>query len=149
MVPSVWHLLQPAVAEILGGALLGIMFGVWSPARGTPVIALVAMVAVGLWIDGQGQTASLFGPMTSWTDWGPYDGSIWYRLGPGPQRGMCCTCAASAAWPCRLQSSGSPSDDGSSWRWDWQPLSSRLSADWCSFHDLDGNPTGQPRNACT
>jgi hypothetical protein len=86
VVPNVWHLLQPAVT-ILGGALLGIMLGVWSPARGTPVIALVAMVAASLWIDGQGQTASLFGPMTSWTDWGPYDGSIWYRLKPGSPAG--------------------------------------------------------------
>ena len=85
-VPNAWHLVQPAVT-ILGGALLGIMLGVWSPARGTPVIALVAMVAASLWIDGQGQTASLFGPMTSWTDWGPYDGSTWYRLKPGSPAG--------------------------------------------------------------
>lgn len=100
--PNVWHVVQAPIT-ILGGSLLGIMLGTWLPSRATPVISMVAIVGVNIWLNEQGKTAGLFGPMVSWADWGPYDGSLWYDLVPGSPSAhvlyLCglCGLAASAA----------------------------------------------------
>jgi hypothetical protein len=80
-VPGLAHVLQGPVT-VLGGSLLGIMFGVWLPQRVTPVLAIVAVV-IGSWaLDSEG-SRGLFGPLVGWADWGPYDGTVWYDLRDG------------------------------------------------------------------
>jgi hypothetical protein len=100
--PSTWHILQAPIT-VLGGCLLGVLLGVWAPSRATPVIAMVVVVGINIWINGLAGSDRLFGPMVSWADWGPYDGTIWYALVPGSPFGhvlyLCglCALAASAA----------------------------------------------------
>jgi hypothetical protein len=84
--PSAWHVLQGPVT-VAGACLLGIMLGVWAPARGTAVIALVAMVAVNVWLAGLGDDGRLFGPMMAWAAWGPGTGDAWAGLLPGSPAG--------------------------------------------------------------
>lgn len=79
--PDAWQVLQGPVT-VLGGSLLGIMLAVWLPSRATPVIAMVVMVALNSWLYEEGERAYL-APMVSWADWGPYDGSVWFKLVPG------------------------------------------------------------------
>jgi hypothetical protein len=101
--PSIWHVSQGALT-VLGGSLLGIMLGVWLPSRATPVIAMVAVVGVNVWLSLLDHPGPLFGPMVSWADWGPYDGSVWVRLLSGSAGGHVlyllglCGLAASAAF---------------------------------------------------
>jgi hypothetical protein len=73
--PSPAQLAIPA-ATVLGGALLGVMVGVWSPALVSPVLAVVAMVAGHLAL-AEREVLWLLAPAVSWADWGIYDGSIW------------------------------------------------------------------------
>jgi hypothetical protein len=100
--PNVWHIVQAPIT-VLGGCLLGVLLGVWAPSRATPVIGMVSIVAISMWLDGLGASGRLFGPMMSWADWGPYDGTLWYALEPGSPFGhvvyLCglCGLAASAA----------------------------------------------------
>lgn len=79
--PSVWHVVQGPLM-VLGACLLGTMVGVWAPAAVAPVLTMVAMVAVHLAV-AERDPAQLFAPMMSWTDWGPYDGSVWFGWHPG------------------------------------------------------------------
>jgi hypothetical protein len=100
-VPGLGHLLQGPVT-VLGGCVLGIMLGLWLPQRVTPVLAMVALVAVSMSL-GSREAAGLFAPMVSWVDWGPYDGTRWYALesgNPGPHvvylLGLCGMAAVAA-----------------------------------------------------
>jgi hypothetical protein len=102
LTPTVWHVVQAPIT-VLGGCLLGVLLGVWAPSRATPVIAMVAIVGINIWLNGLGGSGRLFGPMVSWADWGPYDGTRWYALVEGSPFGhvlyLCglCALAASAA----------------------------------------------------
>jgi len=80
-VPGFGHLVQGPVT-VLGGSLLGIMLGLWLPQRTTPVVTMVGLVVVSLYLAEKDET-SLFAPLVSWVDWGPYDGTRWYALEPG------------------------------------------------------------------
>jgi hypothetical protein len=84
--PGAWHLLQ-GPATVLGGCLLGVMLGVWLPARGTAVIALVAMVAVNVWLAGLGDHGGLFGPAVMWAAWDAIFPTHWDGLLPGDPAG--------------------------------------------------------------
>jgi hypothetical protein len=84
--PNVWHIVQAPIT-VLGGSLLGIMLGTWLPSRATPMIAMVTIVGISIWLNGQDASTGLFGTTLSWADWGPYDGTIWYRLAPGSPAG--------------------------------------------------------------
>ena len=81
--PGVGHVIQGPVT-VLGGALLGIMLGLWLPQRVVPVLAMVVLVAgsVALSSDENG-AGTYFGPLVSWVDWGPYEGRAWYALEAG------------------------------------------------------------------
>lgn len=79
--PSVWHLVQ-GPSLVLGACLLGVMIGVWAPTPAAPVLATIAMVGFHLAV-AEKDPAQLFAPMMSWTDWGPYDGSVWVGWHPG------------------------------------------------------------------
>jgi hypothetical protein len=68
--PGVWHVLQGPVT-VLGASLLGIMLAAWAPARGSAVIAMVALVAGNVWLAGL-QHGMLFGPLITWPIWGPF-----------------------------------------------------------------------------
>jgi hypothetical protein len=100
--PGLWHVMQ-SPATVLGGCLLGIMLGVWLPARGTAVIALVAMVAANVWLSSLGDHGRLFGPTTMWAAWSPIFPTDWDGLLPGNPAGHVvyllglCGMAASAA----------------------------------------------------
>jgi hypothetical protein len=82
--PSVWHVVQGPVT-LLGACLLGIMLAVWSPARGTAVIALVAMVTLNVWLAGV-DDGMLFGPLMTWPMWGVWS-EQWAGLFPGNPSG--------------------------------------------------------------
>ena len=79
--PSVWHLLQGPLM-VLGACLLGTMVGVWAPAVVAPVLTMIVMVGAHLAV-AEKDPAQLFVPMVSWTDWGPFDGSVWVGWHPG------------------------------------------------------------------
>jgi hypothetical protein len=80
--PGVGHVLQGPVT-VLGGCLLGIMLGSWLPQRGTPVLAMVVLVAGSIALGSGSHRMALFTPLVSWVDWGPYDGTAWYALEAG------------------------------------------------------------------
>lgn len=84
--PGAWHLVQ-GPATVVGGCSLGIMLGVWLPARGTAVIALVAMVAANVWLAGVGEHGALYGPMVSWAAWDPIFPTDWDGLLAGDPAG--------------------------------------------------------------
>jgi hypothetical protein len=100
--PGLAHTLQTP-ATVLGGSLLGIMLGLWLPQRVTPVLTMVALVAVSMALGSDNHRYVLFTPMVSWVDWGPYDGKEWYALesgNPGPHvvylLGLCGMAAVAA-----------------------------------------------------
>lgn len=102
-VPGLAHTGQ-APLTVLGGSMLGIMLGLWLPHRTTPVIAMVALVAITMALTADDVEPGLFSPMVSWVDWGPYDGTIWFGLESGHPGAHVvyllglCGLAASAAW---------------------------------------------------
>jgi hypothetical protein len=67
-VPSLWHLLGGPVT-LSGACLFGLMLGVWSSARVTPVVGVVAIVAANVWVDSRGELR-LLGPAFGWARWG-------------------------------------------------------------------------------
>ena len=69
--PGVGPILQGSVT-LAGAVLLGVMVARWSPARMAIVLAVVAMVAVNMWLNSLEDSASLFGPMMGWARWGVY-----------------------------------------------------------------------------
>ncbi|MGI8677021.1 MAG: hypothetical protein ACR2JT_08845 [Nocardioidaceae bacterium] len=81
-IPGLAHVLQAPVT-VLGGCLLGIMLGLWLPQRITPVLTMVALVAGSIVLTGNSHEWGLLGPLVSWADWGPTDGTVWYALEPG------------------------------------------------------------------
>ena len=83
--PGAGHILQGPVT-VLGGAVLGIMLGLWLPQRVVPVLAMVVLVAGSVALSSNENVGAYFGPLVSWVDWGPYEGRSWYALeagGPG------------------------------------------------------------------
>jgi hypothetical protein len=82
VVPGAGHVLQGPVT-VLGGALLGIMLGLWLPQRVTPVLAMVVLVIGSIVLTSPPYTETLYAPLVSWVDWGPYDGTKWYALEEG------------------------------------------------------------------
>jgi hypothetical protein len=81
--PGAGHILQGPVT-VLGGALLGIMLGLWLPQRVVPVLAMVVLVAGSVALSSDENGAGVyFGPLVSWVDWGPYEGRAWYALEAG------------------------------------------------------------------
>lgn len=80
-VPSAAQLLIPP-STVLGGTLLGVMVGVWSPPLVSPVLAIVAMVGLHLAVAGDA-ALRLLAPAAAWADWGLYDGSVWIGQLPG------------------------------------------------------------------
>ncbi|GAA3525420.1 hypothetical protein GCM10022234_23080 [Aeromicrobium panaciterrae] len=101
--PGPAHIVQAPVA-VLGGTLLGIMLGVWAPARVTPIVAMTALISFCLVLDGGSGGRALFSPAQSWADWGPGNGEQWYALIPGhPGAHVAyllglCAMAAAATW---------------------------------------------------
>lgn len=81
-VPGLAHVVQAPVT-VLGGCLLGIMLGLWLPQRATPVLTAVALVVGSIVLTSVSEEWGLFGPLVSWVDWGPYDGTVWYALEAG------------------------------------------------------------------
>lgn len=81
-VPGLAHVVQAPVT-VLGGCLLGIMFGLWLPQRITPVLTVLALVAGSIVLTSASHEWGLFGPWVSWADWGPTDGTVWYALKSG------------------------------------------------------------------
>jgi hypothetical protein len=86
-VPGPWHLLSGPVT-LTGACLFGLMLGVWSTARVTAVVGVVAIVVANVWVDGQ-DDLRLLGPAFGWARWGLYadqwaglfDGSpVWHVL---------------------------------------------------------------------
>ena len=98
--PDAWQLLQAPVT-VAGGTLLGIMLGVWAPSRATPMLAMVVMVGLNVVVANRPHPVPLFGPMFSWADWGPTDGSVWWAMFSGSTLGhllyLCGLCAMAAA----------------------------------------------------
>ncbi|HET9858656.1 MAG TPA: hypothetical protein VFQ19_02650 [Nocardioidaceae bacterium] len=78
--PTFWHLLQGPVT-LFGACALGIMLAEWLPARGTAVIAMVAMVLLNAWLGGL-EDGMLFGPLMTWPIWGVL-ADDWAGLFPG------------------------------------------------------------------
>jgi hypothetical protein len=99
--PGIGQMLAGPVT-VLGGTLFGLMVAVWVPSRVTGVVALVAMVVLNAWVDGQ-ESVHRLGLAMSWAKWGVYaddwagvhDGSpmlhVAYLL-------SLCALAAAAAW---------------------------------------------------
>ena len=67
-IPGLWHVLAAPVT-LSGAVLYGLMLGVWSRARVTAVVGVVAIVVANVWVDNQDDLRVL-GPAFTWTRWG-------------------------------------------------------------------------------
>jgi hypothetical protein len=98
--PDAWQVLQ-APLTVAGGTLLGVMLGVWAPSRATPMLAMVVMVGLNVVVANRPHPVPLFGPMFSWADWGPTDGTVWWAMFSGSTPAhflyLCGLCSMAAA----------------------------------------------------
>lgn len=100
--PALGHVLQGPLT-VAGGTLLGVLLAVWAPFRATGVVAIVAMVAINLWLGGRADSGILFGPMVDWAAWGAFHHTRWVGFVPGDPGwhavylgGLCLAAAAGA-----------------------------------------------------
>jgi hypothetical protein len=77
--PGAGHLAQP-VATVLGAALLGVMVARLTRLPGAPLLAIIAMIAVDVWLSTL-RNGALLGTFMTWTVYAP--GPQWTSLNPG------------------------------------------------------------------
>jgi len=77
--PAAGHLAQP-VATVLGAALLGVMVARLTRLPGAALLAMIAMMAVDVWLSNL-RNGALLGTFMTWTVYEP--GPQWTSLNPG------------------------------------------------------------------
>ncbi len=77
--PGPGHLAQP-VATVLGGALLGVMVARLTRIPGAALLAMIAMIAIDVWLSNL-RNGALLGTFMTWTVYEP--GSQWTSLNRG------------------------------------------------------------------